>query len=425
MTKAIEISPNQEISTSDPGDDVQRRFRYQAAYAAFLSLQLLDEDSEFQEIYCEQHEDALIRKKNEKFIGAQVKTRLPGKDPYKSNDEEIISSIVRFIDLHEKYPEQFDLFVIATNHAFWNEEKSDPKNIKYILTLAKSAENLDEKSKKNLEKTVKNILAACKAKKIDITAETITKVLSKIEIEDDLPKFEDVELRLGKAIQQYYPESKDANLGILISVAKELINLMLEASSLANNSPLQIYFAFCQNPKKSRDLSTIEGKRIDPSKVHEIVKKCKSSNVLLQALKTVSIDSLPKDTNLVDLKMTKGGVPYTNIELTKDHKYSTELILDTWLYKFGVKKANERFDHLKTIVANECAEAFDNSYKEDKPFGQAMLSDLRKRLRGRLEKERHLFFECEYEHLLGMAGILTEMCEVWWSDRFDVERSQQ
>ena len=66
MTQTIEISPNQEISTSDPGDDVQRRFRYQAAYAAFLSLQLLNEDSEFQEIYCEQREDALIRKKNEK-----------------------------------------------------------------------------------------------------------------------------------------------------------------------------------------------------------------------------------------------------------------------------------------------------------------------------------------------------------------------
>jgi len=425
MAKATRLSPDLEISTSDPGDDVQRRFRYQAAYAALLSLQLLDDNSEFQEIYCEHHEDTLIKKKNNKFIGVQVKTRLPGKDPYKSNDKEIISSIVRFVELCNNYPDHFDRFVIATNHAFWDEEKSDPKNIKYIFTLAKNADGSPEKNQKDLAKFAKKILDICKTKELDISIETIINVLSKIEIDDDLPKFEDVELRLSQLIPEFYPESKTANLGVLIDTARELINLALQAGSLANTSALQIYFAYCENPKQKLDLSIIEGKRIERPKVHNVLKHSNSPKALLQTRKITSIENLPKDTNLIDLKMTKGNIPYTNIQLTKDHKYSLEHLLDTWLYKYGAHKTNERFDHLRVIIANECAEVFDNTYKKDEPFGQLMLNDVRKRLRDRLEKDKHLFFECEYEHLLGMTGILTEMCEVWWSDHFDIVGRQK
>lgn len=416
------LSPDREISTSDPGDDVQRRFRYQAAYTALLSLQLLDDNSEFQEIYCEHHEDTLIKKKNNKFIGVQVKTRLPGKSPYKSNDTEITSSIARFVELSYKYPEHFDRFVIATNHAFWNEKKSDPQNIKHIFDLARNLDSSPEKSQKDLMKFAKKIWDVCKTKELDISVETIINIISKVEIDDKLPKFEDVELRLSQLIPQFYPESRNANLELLILTARELINLAFQAGSLANISSLQIYFAYCKDPKQKNDLSIIEGKRINSPNVQNILKHSDLSKVLLKSRKNTSIENLPKSTSLVDLKMTKGNISYTNIQLTKDHKYSLEYLLDIWLYKYGVRETNERFNHLKSIVANECAEVFDKTYKKDEPFGQLMLNDIRTKLRDRLEKEKHLFFECEYEHLLGMTGILTEMCEVWWSDHFDVER---
>jgi hypothetical protein len=56
-------SPIKVLSDTDRGDDVQRRFRYQAAIAASLSLALLDSDSDIIEIFCEQHEDILVRPK--------------------------------------------------------------------------------------------------------------------------------------------------------------------------------------------------------------------------------------------------------------------------------------------------------------------------------------------------------------------------
>jgi len=50
MTATLISTPANTLDTKDPDDDVQRRFRYQAAYAAIISLDLLDENSEFEEI---------------------------------------------------------------------------------------------------------------------------------------------------------------------------------------------------------------------------------------------------------------------------------------------------------------------------------------------------------------------------------------
>lgn len=421
MDETTRIPPDQVISTSDPGDDVQRRFRYQAAYAALLSLQLLDEDSDFQELFCEHHEDTLIKKKNGKFIGVQVKTRKPGKDPYKSNDEEIISSTLRFIELSKTYPGYFERFVLATNHAFWSEEKINSQNFRYIIGLAKDVNNPPVNNQKTLIKYVKKISSACKAKKIETNAETITETISKIEIDDNLPKFEDVELRLSQLIPVFYPNSRDFRYDSLLNSAKELINTTLQAGALANTSAMQIYFAFCENPKQKLELSVIDGKRITKLHIQDVLSRNMSSMALLQTRNNTIIEGLPKDTNIVDLKMAQGGVSYKNIQLTKDHKYSLEHLLDIWLYKYGSSRANEYFDHLKVVILSECTEVFDNTYKKGELFGQSMLNEIRRRLRDRFERERHLFFDCEYEHLLGMTGILTEMCEVWWSDRFDIE----
>ena len=53
--------PDSILNETDPGDDVQRRFGFQAAKAAMLCLSLLDDEGEVEEVYCEHHEDVLVR----------------------------------------------------------------------------------------------------------------------------------------------------------------------------------------------------------------------------------------------------------------------------------------------------------------------------------------------------------------------------
>jgi len=48
--------PPDELPSEDRGADTQRRFRYQAAYAAIRALELLRDDTGREELICEQFE---------------------------------------------------------------------------------------------------------------------------------------------------------------------------------------------------------------------------------------------------------------------------------------------------------------------------------------------------------------------------------
>lgn len=125
MESEVKPSLQNELENADTGDDTQRRFRYQAAYAAIISLDLLSPISEFDEVFCEHHEDILVRKKDNSFIGIQVKTRESGRDLFKANDPDIVHSLKRFVEQCIRYPNQYSCFVLATNYAFWNVQISD------------------------------------------------------------------------------------------------------------------------------------------------------------------------------------------------------------------------------------------------------------------------------------------------------------
>jgi hypothetical protein len=122
----------------------------------------------------------------------------------------------------------------------------------------------------------------------------------------------------------------------------------------------------------------------------------------------------------MELKMAKGKISAANIYRAKDHKYSAHALFDSWIYKYGPQRADERYQQLKVIIGNECQEAYDSVFKPDLPFGHDMLQVVRERIRNRHADESASFFGCKYEHLLGVAGILTELCDVWWSESFEI-----
>src|ERR1700679_2610873 len=80
-----ENSPGNTLDTTDPGDDVQLRFRYQHAYAAIQCLRMLGPAGGPQAVYCENHEDVVVENPDGKFVAAQIKTRKLSRSPFKSN----------------------------------------------------------------------------------------------------------------------------------------------------------------------------------------------------------------------------------------------------------------------------------------------------------------------------------------------------
>jgi len=123
----------------------------------------------------------------------------------------------------------------------------------------------------------------------------------------------------------------------------------------------------------------------------------------------------------MQLKMAKGGVSIQNIDLAKDLKFSAERLLAGWIHKYGSGEANKRHQHLSLVIRNECQEAHDLSKTDDELFGEKMLNEVRKRLRERYQHEiSSQYNDCVYEHLLGIAAMLTEECKIWWSEVFSI-----
>ena len=125
----------QVLSRMDPGDDMQRRLRYQASYGALLSLDLLADD-QVVEVFCEHHEDFLVKTKSGQYMGVQVKTRLPGEGPFKTGDDAVRNALERFVALEIAFPNQFVRFVLVANCDFYDVGKAET-NLGFVLARLK------------------------------------------------------------------------------------------------------------------------------------------------------------------------------------------------------------------------------------------------------------------------------------------------
>ncbi len=406
------------IDTTDRGDDTQRRFRYQHAYAAIYSLKLLDEEPEYIEIYCEQFEDILIKRSDGKFAGMQIKTRESGQEPFKTTDSAVKISLKRFLKLEKDYGNEFYRYVFATNGGFWH-SKENYNNLRYLLR--KVHENSDT-----------SILGESEFSKIlEIAGEVdgidhniIFSTLKKLELSQGGPGINDVQPRLIGLLPEY-PDLAYRSYPELFELSSRLISKMAEASSLAYISPDHDYFVLSDDPPSSADAEILEGKRITRDKILSIIQDFISDQAPLRTFASIDVDSLPPGNRKLEIKMMAGEISMANINLAKDYKYSAEALFQKLLYKEQPSSAKELFDSLSLIVRTECQEAFDSNIIDEEPFGHKMLQDVRGRIRHRHEQDCCHMFNGTYEHLMGIASILTEECAVWWSSPFEISEQEQ
>ena len=68
-------SPIENYDTQDPGDEMQRRIRYQHGYGIVLFCAAVNGSIELKSLWFEQKEDIILEKDNSYFVFYQVKTR--------------------------------------------------------------------------------------------------------------------------------------------------------------------------------------------------------------------------------------------------------------------------------------------------------------------------------------------------------------
>lgn len=403
-------TPSEVLSSVDPGDDMQRRLRYQAAYGALVCLDLLVDDT-IPELLCEQHEDFLIKKTTGKYVGVQVKTRAPHLGPLKSNDEPVVKALTKFIQLDIEFPGQFDTFVIVANCDFWHAPDNE-KSLPHVLE--KLRRNAKATFSGTMKAVISDIRATCKCKK-----ERILEVLRRTRLEGNVPKFEDitgvVAIRIGKLDEfnrRYIPELYDCALA--------LINHVLQASALTCDLPVRSHFVFATDPEHESVKQVINQKRITADIVLALLRSALQTAITLQTASTFKIEDLPLGHHLLERKMAAGGISFQSIEVAKDHQSSAEFLLQQWLYRYGPQTATDRYGQIDLMVRTQCAEAYDDTYSDTQLFGTQMLGNVRQRLKASVVNDADSLFGARYEHLLGTASLATQECKVWWSKNFDV-----
>jgi hypothetical protein len=405
-------SLNTVIDANDRGDDVQRRFHYQHAYAAIQSLNLLEDEAEFTELYCEHFEDILMKRRDSKYAGLQVKTRNLGQTPFKTSDTAIKKTLKRFFKLERNYGTDFYRYAFITNGGFWH-EKENHNNLPHLINKISDCENSSILDDSDFNKIIEI------ANGLDgVDAETVFSTLKKFEIETG-PGLDDVVTHLASLLSGY-SELSDKSYPDLLELAKRLISKTAEASSLTYSSSEHDYFILSENPNLAANAEILEGKRITREKITTIIQDFTSEEAPLRTFDPLDISYFPKGTRKLEIKMSAGEISLSNINLVKDYKYSAEAMFQKMLYKNQPSKAKEVFDGLSLIVRTECQEAYDANHINDESFGQNMLSDVRPRIRRRYEQDCQHRFNGTYEHLMGIAGILTEECVVWWSNSFEI-----
>ncbi len=278
------VTPESVLSNDDPGDDTQRRFRYQNTYAAIISLSLLEEESKADCIFCEHHEDVLVKQKDGSFVGIQIKTRLASKGPYKAGDKQVIKSLKGFIKLESEFPGNFSQSVIAVNKGFWN-EKDKSSNLRYLLKLAQAARKEDVTSNQCLSTFAKKLASedenlSSLALKADGTISHLTlSVLNKVKPEENLPGLDDIKERLIKEITNL-PDMAQRGYDELDKLANALVHEMSLAASLGNNSPQTLYFELLTDSETHRTNAIIQGKRITREKILQILQEHSSTKVI-------------------------------------------------------------------------------------------------------------------------------------------------
>lgn len=408
-------SPENYLAHGDLGDDTLERYRYQISYTAILWLSLLDESSEHEYLYCEHHEDVLLKRLDGCYCGVQIKTKEACREPFKSTDEAIVKSIRRFVELEREYSNKFLTYGLAASCGFWKEDKhgSNLENLIELAAIAVSDPLLP-----------RPIILTKYLKKLnpDTGQDEITlKALSRIKLEKDMPHLKDVTTRLMSHLAEV-GDLRQSDYVLLAETAKQIVSHIFQASSHGCEAKLKNYCAILKFPEETKAQVVIEGKKIDKNTLMALLAKSKATPILSPRT-TAALVMMDRTWSKLQRKMTAGRLSVENVDHMTDLAHSSQTMFVEWLAKYGRQRTVEMYKHIELIVKNECLEVYD-SHKSENIFGEVMLQEIRQRLRRRYEEEKPTLLGCRYEQFLGMVGILTDDGGLWWSAKFDMGEEQ-
>ncbi|WP_369381544.1 dsDNA nuclease domain-containing protein [Lysinibacillus fusiformis] len=402
------VSPDKILSKTDPGDEVQRRFRYQHTYTALIAIQMASGQIAYKELLCEHHEDILGVRNDGKFEGIQIKTKQIYDGAIELNEESVKKSLIRFIKLDSEFPGSFKKFIFVSNCPTRNDKTG--KSLNNLINQAKVKKPQDPFKPKTLENFFKWLCLESGS-----TEQDVISVLSIIEIQQG-PSIEGIESKILTDHLGSMADCSQTPLHKLKIILNSIVSHIYFSSSKKVDNPIQDYIAFVEENEELLEKVYINIKRISADTINRLINEPLTKNLFLSSRKgPPTVINSSKD--LMFTKMQCGLIDDDSIELMDDLRASAEIYILKNHYKTkNPTETLEELDQICTIVKNQAIESKSRSKLKGSPYGVNMLHEIEDRLEKIVEKRHHDVYNTPYEILKGIVGILTNECKVAFSE---------
>lgn len=406
MPDAVIPAPDVIAATGDPGDDTARRYRYQWTYAAIACCMLLDDTQDVTEVFCEHHEDVLLKHTDCTFTGLQVKTRLSDQEVWKTGDAAVRRSCARFARLEADFSGRFRAFRFLTNHPLYAAKNG--QDFCHVLATIKAAA-----ARAGLPKPILRFLSRI-AREAGCPDDVAFEALSKTDASDDLPRLPDVELRLVSTLTGCWTRAAECSHISVERAARALILECERASSLAHEDTLPAYLPVVASPHETELTARLTGKCMTKTRVLAVLDHGLNETAPLDGAPESCVEPGTGTRALLLKKLDAGGFSAVSRNSAEDLRDKADYFGIVWTKKHGRTLGLQRYGHVRSLVLNDAGRAFESARREGQPFGLQMLSGLRARFQQRRQDESQLY-DCSNEHLEGFAYSLTSECKVQWS----------
>jgi len=403
-------SPIDSRDLSDPGDEVLRKFRYQHAYGVILSVGMATGGLPCKALWCEQHEDFLTELADGFFEAYQIKTRKPELGEWELNDEAFWKSLLRFVNLDLGYPGKIQSFKLVSNTQFSDSSAKDREYFSPLKLLSgiqqvTRCEDLDGEVKKGFEWL---------HGKLKVTPKDLFTVLRRLDLvlgptdrayEDELS-------------QRHIPTLAECRLlsaSALSTVREALISRISQASSLVSADPRRDWIGL---NRQTKDDPFLLAKRITPEDITLTVRDAEDlAFCFLPDLASLRLGSAKGRMDALSKKMIHGGLAPRYESMRRRALTAEQLLLD-----LATRPNDGRAlcSQIENVVLVECDDANLRASNTGKPFGPVMLIDVQDRLKRIAETDPARVYRQPYDLLVGVAGLLTSECKVWWSEQFEL-----
>ncbi len=287
----------------------------------------LDETEDTVEVFCEHHEDVLLKHADGTFSGLQIKTRSSDQEVWRAGDEAVTKSCARFAKLEADFPGQFRRFQFLTNHPLHANKTG--QDLCHLLAILRAATQLA-----GLPSIAATFLSRI-AREAGCSEDVAFVAMQKTEAKDDLPKIPDITTRLAQTLTDVWSRAAECPFSSVLRAARSLVHECQEASSLADEDVMPAYLSAAADPVNSELSVRLAGKRIDHGKILRVLDQGLDELAPLDGDPSFLIGPGAGNSDILQKKLDAGGFSAVSRNSAEDLRDKADYLGLVWTKKHG------------------------------------------------------------------------------------------